>query len=214
MKSTPRKHLEGPAALARTQQLLLAAENGFKALLELCGDNPDREGVLESPKRYVKAMREMMSGYQEDPALHLRKSFDVNDVTDHVTAYDELIISGGLTFVSNCEHHGICFHGTAWIGYIPNVKKGGRVVGLSKIARMLDGYAKRFQVQERLTRQIGDAIVRELKPIGVGVVIKARHTCQCFRGVKKDGHMITSAMYGVLKEKPSAKEEFLKLITL
>lgn len=192
------------------------ALEGLKELVRFCGDDPDREGIQDSPLRFVKAMAELTAGYREDPKIHLLKNFSVNDVSEEITPYDELIISGALPFTSLCEHHFLAFDGICHIGYIPNTTEGagGRVVGLSKLGRMLDGYAKRFQVQERLTRQIGDAVQEVLKPIGVGIVLKARHTCQCMRGVKKDGFMVTSAMYGVLKEKPSAKEEFLKLITL
>lgn len=177
-------------------------------IIELCGDNPAREGMRETPKRYLKALQELTSGLHEDPAEHLRKWFPLGDTGD-VSNYDEVILSKDIPFVSLCEHHMMPFYGKATIGYIP--KEGGRVVGLSKIARMFDGYARRFQVQERLTRQALDAMVRELEPLGAGVVIESTHTCQCWRGVKKDGSMITSALSGIFLQSVDARTEFMAL---
>lgn len=185
--------------------------SGIHWMLWCCGENPDREGLKKTPRRFYQAIQEMTQGYNEDPREHLRVDFPLNDCDDRVSNYDELIISGGLPFVSLCEHHLLPFIGEAHIGYLPDIKKG-KIVGLSKLSRLLDGYAKRFQVQERLTRQIGDAIEKELNPMGVGVVLKAKHTCQCLRGIKKDGIMITSAMYGELREDASLRHEFLTLI--
>lgn len=191
---------------------LQAAIEGLDSLLRLTGEDPDREGVVETPMRFIKAFLEMTNGYAEDPRKHLEKNFSINDTDDDLPAYDELIISGGIPFSSLCEHHLLGFSGTIDIGYIPN-PDNGRIVGLSKLARMADGYARRLQVQERLTQQIAHAIQQELDPLGVAVVVRGRHGCQCYRGIKKDGYMVTSSMSGVFKELGNnARSEFLSLI--
>jgi GTP cyclohydrolase I len=188
------------------------AEDNVRRLLQAIGEDPDREGLIETPKRFVKAFKELTSGYRENPADHLRKSFCLQDTEAVVGHYDEVILSGPLPFVSLCEHHLALFEGHAWIGYIP--RKEGRVVGLSKLGRLLDGYARRLQVQERLTLQIANDIENELQPEGVAVVIRARHTCQCVRGIKKDGRMVTSALRGAFKKDPTARQELFQLISL
>ena len=187
-------------------------EDNVRRILQLVGENPDREGLIETPKRFLKMLAEMTSGYGEDPKLHLDKRFTLDDESTGMSGYDEIIFTGPLPFVSMCEHHIAAFDGVAFIGYIPD--KTGGVVGLSKLARLLDGYAKRLQVQERLTLQIIDAIESALAPKASAVVLRARHTCQCFRGVKKDGRMITSAMRGAFRESPAARAEFFELIRL
>lgn len=181
-----------------------------RRLIELCGDNPAREGMRDTPRRYLKAMREMTRGYGEDPAYHLSRVFGLADV-EGVSTYDELINSGPIPFVSLCEHHLFPFYGHAHVCYIP---KGNRVVGLSKIARMVQGFAARFQVQERFTRQVLDAMASALSPEGCGVVIKARHTCQCWRGVKADGRMVTSALHGVFRDNPMARAEMIQMMRM
>jgi GTP cyclohydrolase I len=187
-------------------------EDNIRRVLQYLGENPKREGLLETPKRFLKMMRELTAGYHSDPQEHLSKRFTLDDEGSGMSGYDEVILSGPLPFVSLCEHHMAAFDGVAFIAYLPGA--GGRVVGLSKLARLLDGYAQRFQVQERLTVQIADALENQLSPRGVAVVIRARHTCQCFRGVKKDGRMVTSAMRGVFRECTSARGEVLNLIRL
>lgn len=185
-------------------------EDHVRRVIQLCGDDAGREGMRETPGRYLKAMMELTSGYGEDPASHLEKSFDIRDV-DEASAYDQIIGSVGIQFVSLCEHHLLPFFGEAHVGYIP--AEGGRVVGLSKLARLVDGYSKRFQVQERLTRQIHDAMADKLQTESVVVILKATHTCQCWRGVKKAGSMVTSAVSGAF-EGHSPKMEFMSLIEL
>lgn len=187
-------------------------EENVRRILQHIGEDPNREGLRETPKRFLKMMGELTCGYANDPAEHLKKLFTLDDSQSGLSGYDEIILSGPLPFVSLCEHHLAAFDGVAFIGYLPGA--GGKVVGLSKLARLLDGFANRLQVQERLTTQIADAIESVLKPQGVGVVIKGRHTCQCFRGVKKDGRMVTSAMRGVFRESPTARAEFLALMEL
>lgn len=182
-------------------------------ILKFLGEKP-REGMEETPLRFLKAMREMTSGYDEDPKSHLMKEFNLSD-SERKRKFGGLILSGGLDYVSMCEHHMLPFEGQIHIGYIPNTKdEESKVVGLSKLARMADGYAKRFQIQERLTDQIADAVEEILRPVGVAVIVKGRHTCQCYRGVKKQGFMVTSTMTGVFLKEASARQEFFKMIEI
>lgn len=175
---------------------------GLTSLITLCGDDPTRDGLQESPFRVIKAFAEYTEGYREDPKVHLEKTFDV----DH----NELVLVKGIEFHSMCEHHFAPFYGVAHIGYIPNKK----ITGLSKLARVTDGFAKRFQVQERLTNEIADAIVEVLDPLGVMVVVEAKHMCMCGRGVKKSGASTsTSAVRGAFKHEPEARAEFLALMS-
>ena len=178
-----------------------AAYAGFENLIKLCGDDPDRNGLQDTPFRVIKAFAEYSEGYREDPSLHLEKTFEV----DH----HELVMVKDIEFHSMCEHHFAPFHGVAHVGYIPRE----RITGLSKIARVVDGYAKRFQVQERLTNQIADALVNKLDPIGAMVVIEAKHMCMCGRGIKKSGaSTTTSAVRGAFKKETAARAEFLSLM--
>ena len=181
--------------------------SGITRLLQFIGEDPTRDGLLETPKRFVKAFAEMTAGYKEDPGAHLEKIFDMGE-----HEYDQMILSGGIPFVSLCEHHLSPFYGHAHIAYIPGDK--GKVVGLSKLARVVDGYSKRLQVQERLTTQVRDTITKHLNPAGVAVLIKGTHTCQCWRGVKKDGYMITSSLQGVFKDDPRTRAEFMQMLSL
>lgn len=169
-----------------------------------------REGLHDTPKRFLKAMLEYTQGYLQDPKEVLGVSFDLSDSTT-VGVYDQIILSGPVPFSSLCEHHLAPFEGVAWVGYLPG--EHGRVVGLSKLARTVDIFAKRLQVQERLTLQIADAVEHYLKPAGVGVLIRSRHLCQCHRGVKKEGKMITSIVRGCFHT-PAIKSEFLELVKL
>lgn len=174
---------------------------GIENLITLAGDDVNRDGLRETPFRVVKAYMEYTEGYRENPNEHLRKTFDV----DH----NELVIVRDIEFNSLCEHHFAPFYGRVHIGYIPNEK----VTGLSKFGRMVDGYAKRFQVQENLTTQIADAINDELDPLAVMVVIEARHMCMCGRGIRKGtSSTTTSAVRGQFKESAQLRNEFLSLI--
>lgn len=185
----------------KSGQLVDAAFNGIQSLITLLGDDVNRDGLQDTPFRVIKAFAEYTQGYREDPKTHLEKTFDV----DH----QELVLVRDIEFHSMCEHHFAPFYGVAHIGYIPNKK----ITGLSKLARVTDGFAKRFQVQERLTNQIADAIVEVLEPQGVMVVIEAKHMCMCARGVKKSGSATTtSAVRGVFKDEPEARAEFLSLL--
>lgn len=175
--------------------------NAVNDLIELCGDDSSRQGFDDTPYRVLKAHLEYTEGYREDPKEHLRKFFDV----DH----DELVVVKDIEFNSLCEHHFAPFFGVAHVGYIPN----GKITGLSKIGRMIDGYAERFQVQERLTNQIADAMQEILDPKGVMVVVEGKHMCMCGRGVKKrDSSTTTSASRGIFKKDIAQRQEFLSLI--
>lgn len=182
-------------------QYVRSALEGVEAIIEIAGDDKNRDGLKETPYRVVKAFLEYTEGYRENPTEHLEKTFDV----DH----KELVLVKDIEFYSMCEHHFAPFHGVAHVGYIPREK----ITGLSKIARMVDGYAKRFQVQERFTTQVAEAIQSVLDPLGVMVVVEARHMCMCGRGVKKSSaSTTTSAVRGVFAEQPEARSEFLNLL--
>ena len=172
-------------------------------LLAAVGEDPNREGLLETPGRVMKAWRHWCQGYHQDPAAVL-KTFE-----DGAEGADEMVVVKNLEFYSHCEHHMAPFFGTAHIAYIPDQ----RIVGLSKLGRVLDIFAQRLQVQERLTNQIADAIQSELQPIGVGVIMEAKHFCMCSRGVnKQQSTTVTSAVRGAMKTNPSARAEFLALM--
>jgi len=165
------------------------------------GENPDREGLLKTPGRVARSLAEQMAGLGHDPRVHLRTVFHEK--------CDEIVLLRDIQFSSVCEHHLLPFMGKAHVAYLPN----GKVVGLSKLARLVDGYSKRPQVQERLTTQICEALMEELQPQGAAVVIEATHTCMTIRGAKKPGAvMVTSAMRGVFKKDPRSRQEVLYLI--
>lgn len=175
--------------------------NGLKEMIQLCGDDPNRDGLEETPYRVLKAYLEYTEGYREDPKKHLQKTFDVT--------HRELVLVKDIEFYSMCEHHFAPFFGVAHVGYIP----GQKITGLSKIARMVDGYAKRFQVQERLTTQIAEAMEEVLQPKGTMVVIEAKHMCMCGRGVKKSSaNTVTSSVRGAFADRQDSRSEFLSLI--
>jgi len=179
-----------------------AEERVIQALLELIGEDPTREGLRETPRRVVKAWKEWAQGYTINPATVL-KTFE-----DGAERCDELVIVHNIPVISKCEHHLADIVGIAHVGYIPD----GKIVGLSKLARLTDLYARRLQVQERLTSQIADALDFHLAPKGVGVIVRASHACMSSRGVKIHGSVTTtSAMRGVLRTKPEARAEFLQL---
>lgn len=179
-----------------------SVETNITRLLQFIGEDPTREGLLETPKRVVKAWEEWARGYRMQPADVL-KTF-----TDGADGVDEMVIQRNIPFYSHCEHHLAPFFGTITIAYVPDK----RIVGLSKLARLAYVFARRLQVQERLTNQIADALLEHLNPKGVGVVVKARHLCMESRGVDKQGcETVTSALRGVLKDKPEARAEFMDL---
>ena len=179
------------------------AEDAVRVLLRWAGENPAREGLLDTPKRVVKAYRDWFSGYALDPDDYLQRTFE------EVAGYDELIVLRDIEFESHCEHHMAPFIGRVHVGYLPD----GKVVGISKLARVVDAYARRFQVQEKMTAQIADCIQRVLQPRGVGVVVDGAHECMTTRGVHKRGvSMVTSKMLGSFRDDPRTRSEFLQFI--
>ena len=183
------------------------AETGVRWLLEYLGESAKREGLLETPHRVVKAWKEMTVGYAQDPVAILASAdFDAGN-------YDELILSRDIEFFSNCEHHMLPFFGVCHVAYLPNRRKP-RVVGLSKLARLVECFARRLQIQEQMTAQIADSIEQNLKAAAVGVVIEAKHHCQCARGIQKqNATMVTSALRGRFRS-GAPRAEFLSLINL
>jgi len=180
------------------------AEEAVRTLLAWARDNPRREGLLDTPARVVRAFEEHFAGYNEDPEALLERTFE------EVEDYDEMVLLKNMRFESHCEHHLAPIIGHAHIAYLPEK----RVVGISKLARLLDVFAKRLQIQEKMTVQIADTIQRVLQPRGVAVVIDASHQCMTTRGVHKPGsNTITSRMLGVFKEDPKARAEFMTLIS-
>ena len=179
------------------------AEEAVRTLIEWAGEDPDREGLQGTPARVVRAYEEFFAGYHEDPAELLATTFEETD------AYDELIVLRDIGLESHCEHHIVPILGKAHIGYLP----AGRVVGISKLARLVEVFAKRMQIQEALTAQIANAIQDILKPRGVGVIIEAAHQCMTTRGIRKPGvSMVTSRMLGSFRDDPSTRREFLSMV--
>jgi GTP cyclohydrolase IA len=180
-----------------------AAEGAVRTLMRWAGDDPSREGLRDTPQRVVDAYRDWFSGYQIDPAAYLRRTFE------EVAGYDEMIVLRDISFESHCEHHIAPMIGRVHIGYLP----ADKVVGISKLARVVDGYARRLQVQEKLTAQIADCIADVLKPRGVGVVVDAAHECMTTRGVhKRSVSMVTSRMIGTFRSDARTRSEFLTFI--
>jgi GTP cyclohydrolase IA len=177
-----------------------AAKGAVRTLLAWAGDDPDRQGLKDTPARVARAYKEWFKGYGEDPEEMLKRTFD------ETAGYDEIVTLRDIPFQSFCEHHLAPITGVAHIGYLPK----GRVVGISKLARVVDTYARRLQIQERLTAQIADVIEKVLKPEGVAVVIKATHGCMTSRGVHKHGSaMVTSRMLGCFRDNPATRQEFM-----
>jgi len=179
------------------------AEDAIRLLLRWAGDNPEREGLVDTPKRVAKAYKEWFGGYEMKPEEYLKRTFE------EVEGYDEMVILRDIEFESHCEHHMAPIIGVAHVGYIPN----GRVVGISKLARVVEAYAKRLQVQEKMTAQIANCIQNVLKPKGVGVVVVAKHECMTTRGVHKTGvSMVTSKLLGSFREDARTRAEFLQCV--
>ena len=200
MAKSNRKAASGAAKVSREQ-----AEEAVRTLLRWAGDDPQREGLLDTPKRVVNAYRDWFSGYAVDPREYMRRTFE------EVEGYDEMVVLRDIAFESYCEHHMAPIIGRAHVGYLPSNK----VVGISKLARVVDGYARRFQVQEKLTAQIAACIDEVLKPRGVGVVIDSEHQCMTTRGVHKRGvSMVTSRMVGIFRSDARTRAEFLQFIDI
>ena len=179
------------------------AEAAVRTLIRWAGDNPAREGLIETPKRVAKSYRELFQGYEIEPRDYLEKTFE------EVGGYDELVVLKDIRFVSFCEHHMLPVVGKAHVGYLPT----DRVVGISKLARVVRGYARRLQIQEKMTSEIAQAIQDVLRPVGVGVVIEAEHSCMTMRGVDVPGASLsTSCLLGAVREDPRTREEFLRLV--
>lgn len=179
------------------------AEDAVRTLLRFAGEDPTREGLLDTPKRVVKAYTELFAGYESDPKDVLSTTFE------EVAGYDEMVVLRDIDFNSHCEHHMLPFTGKVHIAYLPTNK----VVGLSKLARLVDTYAKRLQIQEKMTAQIAQSLSDVLKPKGVAVVIEATHMCMTMRGVKKPGSIMqTSHLTGLFKSDPRTRGEFFSLL--
>jgi GTP cyclohydrolase IA len=178
-------------------------QDAVRTLLRWAGDDPDREGLVDTPARYGRAWKEYCAGYDEDPAEHLHRTFE------EVAGYDEVVLLRDIPFHSHCEHHLAPIVGTASIAYLPT----DRVVGISKLARVLHGYARRLQIQERLTAQVAQCVWDNLSPLGVAVVINAQHGCMTGRGVRTHGvDMVTSKVLGCFRDDPSSRKEVLALM--
>lgn len=196
-----KNHTERTEAVAEHQVDHAKIERAVRDILAAVGEDPDREGLLETPARVARMYAEMFAGLRKDPKIHLQKVFTEN--------YDEVVLIKDIQFSSMCEHHLLPFTGRAHVGYLPN----GKVVGLSKLARVVEDVARRPQVQERMTEHIANLVESELDARGVAVVLEASHSCMTIRGVRKPGSMcMTSAMRGVFRENLSSRAEILGLI--
>ncbi|MGE3335109.1 MAG: GTP cyclohydrolase I FolE [Rhodospirillaceae bacterium] len=179
------------------------AEAAVRTLIRWAGDDPDREGLQDTPKRVVKSYEEFYEGYQQDPEEILRRTFEETE------GYDEMVVLKDIEFHSHCEHHMVPITGKAYVAYLPDK----RVVGISKLARVVEAYARRLQIQEKMTAQIANAINDVLKPRGVAVIVEAEHQCMTSRGVNKQGvAMVTSTMLGAFRDDPSTRREFLAIV--
>ena len=178
------------------------AEAAVRTLIKWAGDDPDREGLLDTPARVARSYKELFDGYETEPRAYLERTFE------EVGGYNQLVVLKDIRFVSFCEHHMLPVVGVAHVGYLPT----DRVVGISKLARVVRGYAKRLQIQEKMTAEIATAIEEVLRPQGVGVVIEAEHSCMTLRGVNVPGaRLTTSSPLGVVRDDPRTREEFLRL---
>jgi len=193
-----RPHHAGP----NLRNKVADVEAAFRTIIRWTGDDPERDGLIETPARVARALEEFFVGYAQDPVEILQKTFE------EIEGYDEMIVLRGIRFESHCEHHMAPIIGQAWVGYVPS----GRVVGISKLARVVEVYAKRLQIQEKMTAQIANTINDVLKPQGVGVIIKASHHCMTTRGIHKpDSDLVTSRMLGCFRENPLTRQEFLSM---
>ena len=178
------------------------AEAAVRSLLRWAGDDPDREGLLDTPGRVVRSYRELFAGYDTDPRSYLERTFE------EVGGYDQLVVLKDIRVVSCCEHHMLPVTGVAHVAYLPR----DRVVGISKLSRVVNGFARRLQIQEKLTAEIANAIQEVLNPHGVGVLIEAEHACMTLRGVNTPGSsLVTSSLLGVVRDDPRTRQEFLRL---
>jgi GTP cyclohydrolase I len=203
-RSIPEAHPESFLE-SRSEEQVAEAQRHVRGILSFLGEDPEREGLLDTPARVVRAWGEHFSGYGKDPGEYLAKTFQ------EVEGYDELVLVSDIEVFSHCEHHMVPFVGKAHVAYVPN----GRVVGLSKLARVVEVYAKRLQVQEKLTKQIADAIQGHLEPQGVAVIMQCQHFCMCYRGVKKPGSWTTtSKLHGLFLLDAAARMELFTLIGL
>jgi GTP cyclohydrolase I len=195
---------EDPTASGRIDRPSRAeAEAAVRTLIRWAGDNPDREGLEDTPKRVVKSYEEFYEGYQQDPEEILRRTFEETE------GYDEMVVLKDIEFHSHCEHHMVPIAGRVYVAYLPDK----RVVGISKLARVVEAYARRLQIQEKMTAQIANAINDVLKPRGVAVIVEAEHQCMTSRGVNKPGvAMVTSTMLGAFRDDPSTRREFLAIV--
>jgi GTP cyclohydrolase IA len=181
------------------------AEEAARTLIRWAGDDPTREGLLDTPARVVRAYEEWFAGYREEPDEVLQRTFE------EVAGYDEMVLLRDIHFVSHCEHHMALIDGRAHVAYLPR----NRVVGISKLARLVEVYAKRLQIQERMTAEIANTLDRVLKPQGVAVVIQASHACMTTRGVRQTGTgMVTSRMLGTFRDRPETRQEFLAALNM
>ena len=188
---------------ARRRPSRSEAEAAVRTLIEWAGDDPDREGLKGTPGRVVRAWEEFFSGYGEDPAALLTTTFE------ETASYDGMVVLRDIRLESHCEHHIVPIIGKAHVGFLP----AGRVVGISKLARLVEVFAKRMQIQEALTSQIADTIQTALEPRGVGVVIEAAHQCMTTRGIRKPGvSMVTSRLLGCFRDDPATRREFLSMV--
>ena len=200
LAARPKVPMSTPKPPQRPEQS--EAEEAVRVLLRWAGEDPGREGLRDTPARVARSYRELFAGYDTDPREYLERMFE------EVGGYDELIVLRDIPFVSFCEHHMLPVVGRAHVGYLPT----NRVVGISKLARVVHGFARRFQIQEKMTAEIATAINEVLKPQGVGVVVEAEHSCMTLRGVSTPGaSLTTSRLMGVIRDDPRTREEFLRL---
>jgi len=203
MTFAPEKPSTADARSSIVRPTRAEAEKAVRTLILWTGDNPDREGLEETPSRVVRSYEEFYAGYQQDPVEILRTTFEETE------GYDEMVVLKDIPFESHCEHHMVPVIGKCYVAYLPNK----RVVGISKLVRVVEAYAKRLQIQEKMTAQIANAINDTLHPKGVAVVVEGEHQCMTTRGVHKPGvGMVTSTMLGAFRDDPSTRREFLAII--
>ena len=197
--------LDTPPARPMIRPSRAQAEMAARTLIRWAGDNPDREGLTDTPNRVVRAFEQWFAGYAANPAQLLRRTFN------EAAGYDEMVVLRNIGFVSHCEHHMAPIHGRAHIGYLPR----DRVVGISKVARVVDAFSKRLQIQERMTAEIASTLETELQPQGVGVVVEGVHGCMTSRGVQQSqATMVTTRMLGLFHEQPQTRHQVLSAINL